>query len=90
MLTTHTRPWTVSQAKTHLSTILRKAKAGTPQIIGAKEQYVIVPLAQFQKQQRLPIGTWLLEEGAKLSLEDTEGFLPSRHDARTVPFADGE
>jgi len=87
MLNTRTRPWTVSQAKTHLSAILRRAKAGTPQIIGAREQYVIVPLAEFQKRQRIPIGTWLIEEGAKLSLRDEDVFLPSRHDTRTMPFA---
>jgi len=71
----------------HLSTILRKAKSGEPQIIGAREQYVIVPLSDYQKQQRPPIGTWLVEEGAKLSLPDEDVCLPSRHDARDVPFA---
>jgi len=90
MLNTQTRPWTVSQAKTHLSTILRRAKEGTPQIIGAREQYVIVSLAEFQKQRGIPIGTWLIEEGAKLSLRDEDVFLPSRHDTRAVPFADEE
>jgi len=50
MLNQHLGAWTVSQAKTHLSTILRRAKAGQPQIIAAREQYVIAPLEVFQKQ----------------------------------------
>jgi len=41
MLNPQARSWTVSQAKTHLSTLLRKAKAGEPQIIGTREQYVL-------------------------------------------------
>jgi len=86
MLNQQDGTWTVSQAKTNLSTILRRAKAGTPQIIGAREQYVVVPLDVFQKQQRPPIGTWLIQEGAKVALEDEDVILPSRHDDRPVPF----
>jgi len=86
MLNQHVGAWTVSQAKTHLSTILRRVKAGQPQIIGAREQYVIVPLEVFQKQQRPPIGTWLIQEGAKVALEDADVVLPSRHDDRLVAF----
>jgi len=81
-------PWTVSQAKTHLSTILRKAKAGTPQIIGTREQYVVVPLAQFNKQQQRPIGTWLAQEGPKVGLQDNELVLPSRHHDRPVSLGE--
>jgi len=88
MLNPRTAPWTVSQAKTHLSTILRRAKAGEPQIIGAREQYVLMPLKDFQKQHRLPIGTWLIREGANVALEDDDVILPSRHDDRLVAFAD--
>jgi len=89
MLNQHVKSWTVSQAKTHLSTILRRAKAGEPQIIGTREQYVVIPLEEFQKQQRPPIGTWLIREGAKVAFEDAHALLPSRHDDRPVPFADG-
>jgi len=88
MLDKQVGAWTVSQAKTHLSTILRKAKAGELQIIGTREQYVVVPLDVFRKQQRPPVGTWLIEEGAKVALEDEDVILPSRHEDRSVPFAD--
>jgi len=88
VLNQETEAWTVSQAKTHLSTILRRAKAGEPQIIGTREQFVIVPLDTFQKQQRPPIGTWLIQEGAKVALEDQDVILPSRHNERPVPFED--
>jgi len=88
MLNKQARMWTVSQAKTHLSTILRRAKAGEPQIIGAREQYVVVPLDVFQKQQRPPVGTWLIEAGAKVALDDADVILPSRHEDRLVVFED--
>jgi len=88
MLNKQAEAWTVSQAKTHLSTILRRAKAGEPQIIGAREQYVVVPLDVFRKQQRPPVGTWLIAEGAKVALEDQDVVLPSRHGDRPAPFAD--
>jgi len=86
MLNKQVGAWTVSQAKTHLSTILRRAKAGEPQIIGTREQYVVVPLDVFREQQRPPVGTWLIEEGAKVALEGEDVILPSRHDDRPVPF----
>jgi len=82
------RPWTVSQAKAHLSTLLRHAKAGQPQIIGTREQYVVVPLAQWREQQRTPLGTWLVEEGAQLALDDGDVILPPRHNTREIPFSD--
>jgi len=84
----HTTPWTVSQAKTHLSALLRLAKAGEPQIIGTREQYVVMPLSDFQKQRPVPIGSWLIAQGAKLALAEEDVLLPSRHDTRDVPFAD--
>jgi len=87
MLTQHTQSWTVSQAKTHLSTILRKARAEESQIIGTRDQCVLVPLAEFQKTQRLPIGTWLIQGGAKVGLTD-DVILPSRHDDRPVSFGE--
>jgi len=88
MLNQTEMPWTVSQAKTHLSTILRKAKAGKPQIIGTREQYVVVPLDEFNKQQQRPIGTWLVQEGPKVGLKDNELVLPSRHHDRPVSLGE--
>jgi len=82
--------WTVSQAKTHLSTLLRRAKAGEPQVIGTRDQCVLIPLSEFQKKQRLPLGSWLIQEGAKLALDDEDLILPSRKDSRPIPFADEE
>jgi len=37
---------------------------------------------------RLPVGTWLIQEGAKLALEDEDVVLPSRKDTRPIPFSD--
>jgi len=88
MLNLASPPWTVSQAKTHLSTILRKARAGEPQVIGTREQCVLLPLAAFQQQQRPPLGSWLVQESAKLALDDENLLLPSRQDRRPIPFLD--
>jgi len=88
MLNPATTPWTVSQAKTHLSTILRKTRAGEPQIIGTREQCVLLPLEAFQQRHRIPLGTWLVRESAKLALDDADLVLPSRKDSRPMPFAD--
>jgi len=88
MLDVSTKPWTVSQAKTHLSALLRRAKSGQPQIIGAREQYVLLSLADYQNGQRPPIGDWLIEQGAKFTLADKSIELPPRHERRDTPFAD--
>jgi len=82
-ITPHTRPWTVNQAKTHLSAILRKAKEGEPQIIGTREQFVLVPLEKFQQSQEMPIGSWLAQEGPKVGLDD-DLPLPSRTHDRPI------
>lgn len=57
------RVWTVSQAKTHLSEILRLAAEEGPQHIGKKRSFVVVPASQWyaSNQLRQPLGQWLVD-----------------------------
>ncbi|MCF4165463.1 type II toxin-antitoxin system prevent-host-death family antitoxin [Zavarzinia compransoris] len=83
------RPWTVSEAKAHLSEILRRARTEGPQRIGARETFVVVPEAEWRRhvEPRLPLGRWLLEN---MPTGD-EVPLPDRRDPeRPLPFAEPE
>jgi len=42
---------------------------------------------EFIEEQRIPLGTWLVEEGAKQALADEDVVLPPRCDTREIPFA---
>jgi len=88
MQTQQSQSWTVNQAKTHLSTLLRKARAGEPQIIGTRDQCVLVSLSEYQKKKRLPLGTWLIQEGAKVGLREGDVILPPRDNGRPVSIGD--
>jgi prevent-host-death family protein len=82
-------PWTVSEAKAHLSEILRRARNEGPQQIGQRDPCMVVPVSQWEalavKEPRL--GSWLVEQ-----LRDVgEIELPSRSDPeRPAPFADDD
>ena len=45
-------PWSVSDAKSHLSEILRRARAGEPQIVGAQDPCVVISMKDFEQRQR--------------------------------------
>jgi prevent-host-death family protein len=57
------RLWTVSEAKAHLSEILRLASEEGPQRIGTRRRYVVVTESEWKEmsQPRQPIGRWLLD-----------------------------
>ncbi len=81
------RVWTVSQAKTHLSEVLRLAEEEGPQHIGKRRPFVVVPARQwYQRNQfRQPMGQWLvnnLPRGVDLNIEFT------RKSVRNIPFED--
>ena len=89
----HQRTWTVAEAQSQLSEILRLAAEEGPQHIGADRPFVVVPAETWyaheqtqrlpQQQSRIPMGKWLLENIPRgIDLE-----LPSRREPeRTVPF----
>jgi prevent-host-death family protein len=79
--------WTVPQAKSRLSEVLRRARAGEPQFIGAKDQCVIISAEEYQRlKPSIHYGRFLLESvprGADLAL-------PPRGTDRGDPFADDD
>ena len=93
----HQRTWTVAEAQTQLSEILRLAAEEGPQHIGADRPFVVVPAEtwyaqeqrhkQSQQKGRKPMGQWLLENMPRgIDLE-----LPSRNEPeRPIPFLNQE
>jgi hypothetical protein len=70
------KAWTVAEAKSRLSEILRLASAEGPQRIGTRSTYVLVPEALWKETTRasVPLGQWLVDNlprGAELP--DPEG-----------------
>jgi prevent-host-death family protein len=77
--------WTVQNAKAKLSEILRRAKAGEPQVIGSAEPCVVLSMDEYRRlteRDRPHLGRWLLDNIPRgLEIE-----LPSREDTRPDPF----
>jgi prevent-host-death family protein len=75
--------WSVASAKAHLSEILRRARAGEPQIIGAQDPCVVISQVEYQKfletKEERHDGLALIRAGAGVGV-DIE--LPSRADDR--------
>ena len=83
------KPWSVVDAKAKLSEILRLAREGRPQTIGADDPCMVVSAAEFERYWRPDhLGKFLIESAPRgIELE-----LPSRADDRSgdVFAADGE
>ena len=55
--------WTIEDAKVHLSEILRRARAGEPQVIGAQDPCVVISAEAFATLTRADdqhLGRWLI------------------------------
>ena len=81
--------WTVSQAKTHLCEILRRAEEEGPQQIGKRRPFFVVPARQWyaQNHSRKPMGKWLVDNiprGVNLN------FHFDRYSEREIPSETGE
>ena len=93
----HRRDWTVAEAQSQLSELLRLAAEEGPQHIGADRPFVVVPADMWyaqtqphkrsQQPNRKPMGQWLLENMPRgIDLE-----LPSRDEPeRPIPFLNQE
>ena len=82
------RVWTVAEAKTHLSEILRLAEVEGPQTIGTRRPCVVVPADTWYAKTvpRKPLGQWLVENMPRgMELE-----IPDRSSNRKIPFVDEE
>jgi prevent-host-death family protein len=79
--------WSVADAKARLSEVLRLAREGRPQVIGAQQPCVVITLEEYQrtKSQAHP-GLALLALGERLGGVEFE--LPPRERARPVDMPD--
>ena len=79
------RTWTVAEAKSRLSEVLRLSGEEGPQRIGRRQSFIVAPEHMWQEHlhPRLPLGQWLVEnmpQGIELELPDR------RDPGREIPF----
>jgi prevent-host-death family protein len=76
--------WSVAEAKAQLSEILRQARTGTPQFIGAQDPCVVISLATYETKvaEHSHDGLWLLQHASKVA---TDIILPDRAEDRDTP-----
>jgi len=71
--------WSVAKAKAELSEILRRARAGEPQVIGAHDPCVVVSAKTYQDSIAPHDGRWLAEVARRLGVDIP---LPDRSEDR--------
>jgi hypothetical protein len=79
--------WSVSDAKAHLSEILRLARQVGPQQIGLKQPCMVIPVDEWENLtgNRSKFGPWLVSNFSGTG----ELEIPPREDSqRSVPFGD--
>jgi len=71
--------WSIVDAKSQLSEILRRARAGQPQVIGTQNPCVVVSAEAFEANFTDHDGAWLVKQAAQMG----EGItLPDRREDR--------
>ena len=80
--------WTVAEAKSKLSEVLRLAETEGPQRIGARKPFVVVTAAAWEEKSppRKPLGRWLVENVPR----GTNLEAPDRSSNRKIPFIGDE
>lgn len=81
--------WTVSQAKIHLSEVLRRSEEEGSQQIGKRRPFVVVPAKQWyaNSPSRKPIGKWLVDNIPQGLDQD---FHCDRKTGREIPYETDE
>jgi prevent-host-death family protein len=81
--------WSVAEAKAQLSEILRRARAGEPQVIGAREPCVVISAQAFEAkfQTKGHDGAWLVDRAPRAAVDIA---LPSRAEDRAAPSLGGD
>jgi hypothetical protein len=76
--------WSVAEAKAQLSEVLRKARGGSPQVIGTQDPCVVVSLETYQNRlaEADHDGKWLIDMTSRLGLDIS---LPFRKEDRADP-----
>ena len=80
--------WSVADAKSQLSEILRQARAGKPQFVGAQNPCVVVSLETYQLKitAQEHDGAWLIAQTARLNCDLPE--FPRAQDRADPVFED--
>lgn len=81
-----TDTWSVQDAKSQLSELLRRARGGKAQRIGLSEPCVLVSEAEWAARSSGALGAWLVDTAPKGPDLD----LPARGTHRGDPFADDD
>lgn len=77
--------WSVQQAKARLSEVMRRARAGEPQVIGSRDPCVVISARQFKAgRPGKHLGRWLIESAPRGALIE----LPPRSSKRDDPFSE--
>ena len=79
------RTWTIAEAKSRLSELLRLVGEEGPQFIGTKKSFVVISEEEWRslKRPKKPLGLWLIENMPKVG----ELELPDRTEPpREIPF----
>jgi len=74
--------WSVAKAKAELSEILRRARAGEPQVIGAQNPCVVVSAETYEEAMSPHDGRWLAEVAGRVGFDIP---LPKRDEDRAAP-----
>lgn len=80
------KAWSVQEAKAQLSEVLRRARQGRPQRVGAREPCVVVSQEAWEAAQSGSLGAWLVQSAPR----GPALRLPSRRSSRPVPFGEDE
>jgi prevent-host-death family protein len=79
--------WTVQEAEAQLSEVLKRARDGEAQVIGAQDPCVVISMDEYKrlssKNEEPHLGKWLVENTPHIG--DIE--LPTRAKDRPDPFA---
>ena len=77
--------WLVSEAKSQLSEVLHKARTRGPQIIGSRNQCVVVSRDEWNKlhQTSESLGSWLVQNSPGIEIPQPER---GQSASRTPPF----
>jgi prevent-host-death family protein len=77
--------WSVQAAKARLSEVMRRARAGEPQIIGTRDPVVVVSANDFERARpKKHLGRMLVETAPR----GTPIELPPRDSGRGDPFSE--
>jgi prevent-host-death family protein len=75
--------WSVQEAKARLSEVMRRARAGEPQVIGSRDPCVLVSARQFKASRPHDhLGRWLVDSAPR----GVTIALPPRSSKRGDPF----